>query len=160
MTCKRLACACDGSCKPHLTGIGCDKLLELERNKYDTSGWAKQWEGACKLVTAEQWMEYQKLKIMQSSHRVAVNVTQAPITLTPFYIEVPKPASRFVAFYTDGSGASLFLRDDAGNYFDSEGELVPDQEWFFESGHYAFAYLPDDFRLFFEEAASNATVSS
>lgn len=74
------------------------------------------------------------------------------ITLTTFYECHPKEGSRFVAFYGDGGGASLFMRDDAGNYFDAEGDLVPDADWFMDSGHVWYDYLPDDFQLWFEQS--------
>ena len=60
----------------------------------------------------------------------------------------PKPGSRIVALYTDGSGARPILVSDDGECLDGEdgsaieGGLIEFGVW---------AYLPDDFRLWFED---------
>lgn len=76
------------------------------------------------------------------------------IDLISFHVAQPMAGSRFVSFYGDGSGASLFLRDDAGDYYTAEGDLIPDKHWFMDSGHCLYAYLPNNFRLFFEESTT------
>lgn len=67
-----------------------------------------------------------------------------------FAVCQPQVGSKFIAFYADGSGASLYLRDDNGDYYTTEGDLIKDNEWFIDSGHFQYAYLPDDFKLWFE----------
>ena len=68
-----------------------------------------------------------------------------------FHDSQPKINSRFVAYYADASGAELYLRDPEGDYYDVGGELVDAEDWFEEAGFYSYAYMPDDFRLYFEE---------
>ena len=72
------------------------------------------------------------------------------IELHSFATEQPRNGSRFVAFYCDGSGASLFMRDDSGNYIDAEGNLILDDDLSMDSWHCWFSYLPDSFKQFFE----------
>ena len=69
-----------------------------------------------------------------------------------FAVCQPIIGTRFVAFYGDGSGASLYLRTDNGDYYTAEGDVILDKEWFMDSGHHSYAYLPENFRLFFEDS--------
>ena len=77
-------------------------------------------------------------------------MTQKPESLTAFCNAEPEKGSKFIAIYGDGSGASLHMRDDTGNYFDAEGDLIMDAHWFMDSGHVWWVYLPDDFDLWFQ----------
>ena len=67
-----------------------------------------------------------------------------------------KPTSKFVAFYSDGSGANLFWRldDDVDGfpvYCNAEGDFIEKPETYFEdAGYYAWLPLPDDFEFWFE----------
>ena len=68
-----------------------------------------------------------------------------------FYEQPPAHGTRFVAFYSDSSGAELFMRNDEGDYLKADSLYnPPDTNWFIDSGYLLFAVLPDDFRLFFE----------
>lgn len=67
-----------------------------------------------------------------------------------FYTENPKKGSVFVAFFDDGSGANLFNRDDEGDYRNARGVLIS-QTWFLDSGYCDFAYLPTNYKLFYEQ---------
>lgn len=66
-----------------------------------------------------------------------------------FAIQAPKKGSKFVAFWHDGSGATLFIRLDDGSYLEGDGE--PYAGDFFESGYHSWEYLPDSFELWFEQ---------
>ena len=74
--------------------------------------------------------------------------------MNTFYTE--KPTGKFVALFSDGSGAGLFWRlDDDENglpvYCDHDGDLVPEPETYFEDAGYShWLALPDDFKLWFE----------
>ena len=68
-----------------------------------------------------------------------------------FYKQPPEEGTRFIAFYSDGSGAELFMRTDNGDYIKADSMFAPDTNWFIDSGYLWFARLPDDFRLFFED---------
>lgn len=72
------------------------------------------------------------------------------MTLKCFYTNEPPKNSRFVAIYADGGGAALFRLDNAGNYCDVNGDLVPDGDWFADAGFLNYILLPDNFRLWFE----------
>ena len=69
--------------------------------------------------------------------------------LHSFYTETPKKGSVFIALYDDGSGANLFNRDNAGDYRNAEGEILS-QDWFLDAGYIDFAYLPTNYKLFYE----------
>jgi len=67
-----------------------------------------------------------------------------------FYTD-PMPAGNFVAFYADGSGASIFNRRDSG-VFDAGGNAMPDGvDWYQDAGYCFWLPLPDDFSFFFEK---------
>jgi len=73
-----------------------------------------------------------------------------------FYEQPPECGTSFIALFSDGSGADLFLRADNGDYHNANNDInPPDSHWFADSGYLWFAVLPDDFRLFFEEQAKN-----
>lgn len=67
-----------------------------------------------------------------------------------FYEQPPEHGTRFIAFYSDGSGAELFMRTDNGDYIKADSMFAPNTDWFIDSGYLWFARLPDDFKLFFE----------
>ena len=62
---------------------------------------------------------------------------------------MPKTSSRFVAFYSDMSSASLFLCDAGGNFYDAEGDMIS-QTWFTDAGYLTYAYLGVKDRIWFE----------
>ncbi len=66
-----------------------------------------------------------------------------------------KPTGKFVAIYSDGSGADLFWAIDGEDglpaYIDAEGDLVPDPEtYLIDAGYCNWFPLPDNFEFFFE----------
>lgn len=74
--------------------------------------------------------------------------------LNSFYAD--KPEGKFVALFSDGSGARLYYRlDDEDGlpvYCDSEGDLVTEPEtYFIDAGYSNWMPLPDSFRLWFEQ---------
>ncbi len=69
--------------------------------------------------------------------------------LHSFYLETPKKGSVFIALFDDGSGANLFNRDEFGNFNDAEGVSIH-QDWFLDAGYIDFAYLPTNYKLFYE----------
>ena len=87
-------------------------------------------------------------------------MTKNEIDVECFAVAQPIRGSRIVAFYGDGSGANLFLRDAAGDYYSADGELIQGKDWFMDSGHCLYAYLPESFRLFFEDGVENAEAES
>jgi hypothetical protein len=66
-----------------------------------------------------------------------------------FYTKKPKKGSKFIALYSDGSGANFFCRTDSGDYLDADGVILS-QYWFSDSTYSDFAYLPNDYKLWFE----------
>jgi len=58
----------------------------------------------------------------------------------------PKPGTKLIALYDDGSGGVLMLRDDAGDYYDENLEA----ENFNPERFSIWTELPDDFQLWFE----------
>lgn len=64
--------------------------------------------------------------------------------------EPPTPGTRFVALYSDGSGASVYWYDEQAHLFDATGEdmfgqAVTGQEienWLFDAGYLYWAALP------------------
>ena len=64
-----------------------------------------------------------------------------------FHIEEPE-AGRFVAFYSDGSGAKLFLKCDNG-LIDVDGEEYGEY-YDFQDSFSTWIQLPDDFEFWFE----------
>lgn len=73
-----------------------------------------------------------------------------------FYCD--KPKGKFIALYSDGSGANLYWRldDDSDGlqvYCNHDGDQVPDPETYFEDAGYCwFIDLPDYFKLWFENS--------
>ncbi len=63
--------------------------------------------------------------------------------------QTPKENSRFVAFFHDGSGATLFVRLDDGTYLEAEGDEYSGD--LFDAGYSHWEYLPDNFQLWFEQ---------
>lgn len=71
-------------------------------------------------------------------------------------IYTDKPEGKFVAFFSDGSGASLFWaidgEDGLPDYLDSEGDLIPCPEtYLIDAGYNHWMQLPNEFKFFFEE---------
>lgn len=66
------------------------------------------------------------------------------------------PTGKFVALFSDGSGASLFWRldDDADGlpvYCDTDGDIISEPEtYFIDAGYNNWIDLPDDFKFWFE----------
>lgn len=65
------------------------------------------------------------------------------------YTDEVKLNSKIVSFYSDGSGASVFSRDKQGIIRCHEGEIL-NKYWFIDANHCHFAYLPKDFKLWYE----------
>lgn len=65
-----------------------------------------------------------------------------------FHIEKPT-AGKFIAFFNDGSGATLFIMFDNGEAMDAEGEQT-DLDYIM-SEYSSWCKMPDDFRYFFED---------
>ncbi len=63
-------------------------------------------------------------------------------------IHAEAPTGKFVAFYNDGSGASVFCMTDAGELLNAEGEAYDEAAL---DNYCQWMPLPDDFRFFFEE---------
>ena len=67
-----------------------------------------------------------------------------------------KPKGKFVALFSDGSGAGLFWRlDDDENGMpvicDHDGDQIPEPETFLiDSGYSHWLPLPDDYKFWFE----------
>lgn len=70
--------------------------------------------------------------------------------LHSLFTKQPKEGRKFVALYSDGSGADVFKRDKQGNLYNGEGEILS-QTWLEDAGFSSFMYLPDDFTLWFEQ---------
>lgn len=70
----------------------------------------------------------------------------------------PQPGTRFVALYSDGSGASVYRYDDEKHLIDATGEDICGQpvtsqkieSWLFDAGYLHWAVLPEGQKLFFE----------
>lgn len=67
----------------------------------------------------------------------------------------PRPEGKFIALYSDGSGAELFWAVDGEDglpaYVDREGDLIPEPEtYFIDAGFSHWLPLPDDFKFWFE----------
>jgi hypothetical protein len=60
--------------------------------------------------------------------------------------ELPKPGTKLIALYNDGSGALLMMRDDHGEYVCAEGEA----ENLSAERFNRWAVVPDDHALWFE----------
>lgn len=61
--------------------------------------------------------------------------------------------TKFVAFFGDGSGASLFLVDDSGHLYDTDMNQVgiaPDND-LQDRGYVSWIELPDSFKFWFEQ---------
>lgn len=65
------------------------------------------------------------------------------------YTDEVKLNSKIVSFYSDGSGASVFSRDAMGSVRNAEGEYLS-TDYFLDAGYCHFAYLPKDFKLWYE----------
>lgn len=65
------------------------------------------------------------------------------------YTDEVKLNSKIVSFYSDGSGASVFSRDDMGSVRNAEGEYLS-TDYFLDAGYCHFAYLPKGFKLWYE----------
>lgn len=74
-----------------------------------------------------------------------------------FYTDMPE--GKFIALFSDGSGAGLFWRlDDSPDglpvYCDHEGDLIPCPETYFtDAGYNNWIELPNDFAFWFERSA-------
>ena len=69
-----------------------------------------------------------------------------------FHEEYPQEG-RFAAFFTDGSGARLFITLDTSNdgkYKDEDGDYLPDDFDFEDAGFISWMPIPDNFKLWFE----------
>jgi len=58
-----------------------------------------------------------------------------------------RPMGKFVAFFNDGSGASLFMTDDSGETIDSDGDLIGAETL---DNYLSWMQLPDDFEFWCE----------
>ena len=62
---------------------------------------------------------------------------------------------QFVAIFGDGSGANLFWERVKGRYMSpgaDQFEGMVDKDWFIDAGYLWFIALPDDFKVWGEEA--------
>ena len=60
--------------------------------------------------------------------------------------DFPEPNSKFVAFFSDGSGAGIFKVDVDGVVYGHEMPEL-DQDWLVEAGYLSWQYLPDDYDI-------------
>ena len=67
--------------------------------------------------------------------------------LNYFVDEFPENDSKFVAFYSDGSGCNLFTVNSEGQYTGFEVGEVLEKEWFLETDYGGWQYLPDNFDM-------------
>jgi hypothetical protein len=67
-----------------------------------------------------------------------------------FHEEYPQEG-RFAAFFTDGSGASLFMVIEMAYYVDSNGDYYPNDFDFEGAGYIGWMPLPDNFKLWYED---------
>lgn len=66
-----------------------------------------------------------------------------------FHTDEIKLDSKFIAFYTDGSGGALFSRDKDGAIRCADGDYLS-TDWFLDASFCLFAYLPKKFLLSYE----------
>lgn len=68
-------------------------------------------------------------------------------------MESPRPGTRFVALFADGSGASVFSVRDDGRLLNANGGSCGrvDCDWLLEAGYVFWTELPEGFALWGEE---------
>lgn len=66
--------------------------------------------------------------------------------LTPMHVEKPPPHTKFVAFFNDGSGATLFKRC-RKKYISADGEYFTEE---ILDSYSSWMALPDKFEFWFE----------
>lgn len=66
--------------------------------------------------------------------------------------ELPPKGEKFVAVFSDGSGARMYLRDDNGDFYGCESFELEDEEYFLEQFS-LWALLPTNFMFWAEKAA-------
>ena len=72
------------------------------------------------------------------------------MNLKNLYTTKPDKSGRIVCFYSDGSGAAVFLVEN-GELYDKHGEHVDGfADTLIDMGYCEWEWLPDNFRLFFE----------
>ena len=77
----------------------------------------------------------------------------AAAKLNSIYTDPIPNGTKFVALFSDGSGADVYFKNDGLIFhFDyPEGEEAPDnQEWLAEAGYSEWIELPNDFKLWWE----------
>lgn len=83
-----------------------------------------------------------------NAHELCLNCKKGTIKMDYIkYFHIEKPTQgKFVAFYSDGSGANMFLVVDGG-YLSTEGEDYYDENF---DSFSTWIQLPDDFGFWFE----------
>lgn len=91
---------------------------------------------------------------MHEPERFLHRVKESSIEMWHGLIDKPASGKKIIATYGDGSGARLFMVTDAGPT-PEDGTLLVDQDGdeygeLSSDSYSSWAYLPDDFKLWFE----------
>mgnify|MGYP000966497188 FL=1 len=89
---------------------------------------------------------------------VMTSAKSSPANPNCNYLEMPEPATRFIALRKDGSGAELFCRMEDGGVLDAGGNICfpawgtifAMASWLEDSGFSFWTHLPDEVKLFYE----------
>jgi len=129
--------------------VSSDAAMEAESDawwnsvEHEASKWSVAW------AANQGFNAGYKAKIKMQNNTESGEVMTTEIHC--FYEVAPMSGSRFVALYADMSGAHLFMRNADGSYKAADGDLMPPADyWFADAGYLHYIYLPDNFKLWFE----------